>query len=184
MIPSISIRLSRSVAAARRLALSFLISAVSLGGFAGPGALDPTFDPGSGVDGVVHALAAQPDGKLLLGGQFWNVGGATRFRIARLNADGQLDSAHQPPQLGSDAVLSLAVGADGMAYVGGMFDTYPPYLQRLNTNGPVDMMYSIFPLLGPVRAMLYRTDGSLIVSAARVRRSRSWSSRGVFVRGA
>ena len=156
-------RLSRSVAAARRLALSFLISAVSLGGFAGPGALDPTFDPGSGVDGVVHALAAQPDGKLLLGGQFWNVGGATRFRIARLNADGQLDSAHQPPQLGSDAVLSLAVGADGMAYVGGMFDTYPPYLQRLNTNGPVDMMYSIFPLLGPVRAMLYRTDGSLII---------------------
>ena len=155
--------LSGSVSAARRLALSLLASTVPLCGLAGPGALDTTFDPGSGVDGVVYALAAQPDGKLLLGGQFWSVGGTTRFRVARVNADGQLDSAHQPPQLGSDPVLSLAVGAEGMAYVGGMFNTYPPYLQRLNTNGTVDMMFSVFPLLGPVRTMLYRTDGSLII---------------------
>ena len=115
------------------------------------------------MDGAVYALAAQPDGKVLVGGQFWNVGGASRFRIARLNSDGQLDAAHVPPQLGSDPVLALAVGSDGKAYVGGMFSTYPPYLQRLNPDGSLDMIYSVSPMLGPVRAMAYRGDGSLIV---------------------
>ena len=34
------------------------------------GDVDLSFDPGSGVNGAVHAVAVQPDGRLIGGGQF------------------------------------------------------------------------------------------------------------------
>ena len=48
------------------------------------GSLDTTFDPGSGPDAVVYALALQADGKLLVGGAFTHFNGAVRGGIARL----------------------------------------------------------------------------------------------------
>ena len=56
------------------------------------GTVDTSFDPGSGFDGVVMALAIQPDGKVLVGGQFSNFAGVARKGLARLNADGSLDT--------------------------------------------------------------------------------------------
>ena len=47
------------------------------------GSLDATFDPGTGADGVVYALALQPDGNVLIGGAFQNVNGVPRGGIAR-----------------------------------------------------------------------------------------------------
>lgn len=52
------------------------------------GSLDGTFAPGLGLMPVtVYAMAAQSDGKLLVGGDFTRVNGVPRVRIARLNAD-------------------------------------------------------------------------------------------------
>ena len=63
------------------------------------GVLDAAFQPGSGVTGgtfyiteygtrqdmtAVNALAIQPDGRVLLGGDFGQVDGVTRWNIARL----------------------------------------------------------------------------------------------------
>src|SRR6266852_924226 len=42
------------------------------------GFLDSSFNPGEGADGSVFAVAAQPDGKVLLGGAFGNVDGEPR----------------------------------------------------------------------------------------------------------
>jgi len=56
------------------------------------GSLDPSFDPGSGVDNWgVDAIAVQPDGKILCGGKFTKVAGADRHSLVRFRADGQLD---------------------------------------------------------------------------------------------
>ena len=52
------------------------------------GAVDTSFNPGTGANGTVLALALQADGKVLLGGYFSTCSGVTRQRVARLNADG------------------------------------------------------------------------------------------------
>src|SRR5439155_11936412 len=50
------------------------------------GSLDGSFNPGTGVNGTVYSVALQPDGKVLIGGEFTSINGTNRNRIARLNA--------------------------------------------------------------------------------------------------
>src|SRR4029078_10588753 len=57
------------------------------------GTLDTTFDAGTITNGLVLASAFQPDGKLLIAGQFTHVHGGGRFGIARLDTDGTLDAS-------------------------------------------------------------------------------------------
>jgi uncharacterized delta-60 repeat protein len=85
------------------------------------GRLDRTLNlslVGAGVPSV-SATAVQPDGKILIGGNFTSVLGVTRNRIARLNADGTLDTAFNPNA--NSFVLTIAVQADGKILAGGLF---------------------------------------------------------------
>ena len=89
----------------------------------GQSALDG-FDPN--VNGVVRAVVVQPDGKIIIGGDFTSVspnGGAavTRNRIARFNPDGTLDTGFDPNA--NDAVRLIAVQPDGKILAGGDFLT-------------------------------------------------------------
>src|SRR5687767_8386903 len=96
-----------------------LIEAVRVG--AAGGGLDTTFNPGgAGANGNVYTLAAQPDGKLLIGGEFTNYNGAAApGRVMRLNADGTLDAAFNPGGAGADtAVYALALQPDGKIVIG------------------------------------------------------------------
>ncbi len=97
------------------------------------GAVDNTFNPGTGPDRAVDAVALQPDGKVLIGGSFTNVSGTPRPRIARLNSDGNLDTSFNA---GADARISaIAVQPDGNVLIAGDFLTVNgvlrPYLARL-----------------------------------------------------
>ena len=87
----------------------------------GQSALDG-FDPNA--NGAVYVVVVQPDGKILIGGDFTTLspnGGAavTRNHIARLNPDGTLDTAFNPNA--NSSVYSIAVQADGKILVGGVF---------------------------------------------------------------
>jgi uncharacterized delta-60 repeat protein len=87
----------------------------------GQSALDG-FDPNA--NGTVGVVIVQPDGKILIGGDFTSLtpnGGATvtRNRIARLNPDGTLDTAFNPNANGT--VYAIAVQTDGKILVGGSF---------------------------------------------------------------
>ncbi|MGI8604664.1 MAG: hypothetical protein ACR2OZ_16960 [Verrucomicrobiales bacterium] len=87
------------------------------------GTLDAAFNPNTSGSSV-FAIAVQPDGKILIGGDFTTLspnGGApvTRNRIARLNPDGTLDNVFDP-NANSD-VLSIALQADGKILVAGTF---------------------------------------------------------------
>src|SRR5438552_3129786 len=54
--------------------------------------LDTTFDPGTGIDGgLVETVLPQPDGKILICGNFTKFNGADRAYIARLNTNGSVD---------------------------------------------------------------------------------------------
>jgi uncharacterized delta-60 repeat protein/uncharacterized repeat protein (TIGR01451 family) len=110
---------------ARNITLSlFFIALLFAGGAAsvrGQSALDgfnPTFN------GLIRAIVVQPDGKILVGGDFTasSTSGPPpipRTYIARLNPDGSLDTAFNPTPNG--IVYSIALQADGKILVGGEF---------------------------------------------------------------
>jgi uncharacterized delta-60 repeat protein len=61
------------------------------------GSVDSSFQNGMAGAAlpIVLALALQPDGKVIVGGDFTAFNGVPRYRIARLNADGSLDNTFQ-----------------------------------------------------------------------------------------
>ncbi|MBE7443253.1 MAG: hypothetical protein HS119_12470 [Flavobacteriales bacterium] len=48
------------------------------------GTLDTSFDPGTGPNNTVHSISVQPDGKIIIAGDFTSYNGTTRNRVARL----------------------------------------------------------------------------------------------------
>src|SRR5437879_949908 len=125
-----------------RFSLMALVGLALAGGAAavrGQSALDG-FDPNA--NGTVYVVVVQPDGKILIGGDFTTLspnGGAavTRNRIARLNPDGTLDTAFNPNA--NNTVLSIAVQADGKILAGGVFycigGRLRIYIARLDDTG-------------------------------------------------
>ncbi len=108
-----------------------------------------TFNPGQGADAQIYAVAVQPDGKLLIAGQFKHVDGQPRTAIARLHADGSLESTESfnPGMVGTPdgaAIYALALQPDGKILIGGFFpsvDGQPRNnLARLNPDGTLESM--------------------------------------------
>jgi uncharacterized delta-60 repeat protein len=108
------------------------------------GTLDLSIDIGMGVGGESppSAIVVQPDGKILLGGDFVSVNGVSRNRIARVNADGSLDETFDPGNGADRRVASIALSPNGQIFAGGMFNimgnvsTRP--VARLNADGSAD----------------------------------------------
>ena len=137
-----------------------------------------TFNPGT--NGPVLAVAVQPDGKILAGGNFNAVGSGmvltARQNIARFNADGSLDTGFDPGASGN--VLALAVQADGKIVVGGNFSTLGgggtgvntrQGIGRLNANGSIDTVFNPGATALPTgavpifRAIVLQPDGKILL---------------------
>jgi uncharacterized delta-60 repeat protein len=67
------------------------------------GSLDSSFDPGTGANGSIVSVALQPDGNVLIAGDFTTVNGVVRPHVARLYGDSTL------PSLGITRSNSFAV---------------------------------------------------------------------------
>ena len=70
------------------------------------------FNPGANV--TVNALAVQPDGAIIVGGGFTQIGGGgigtiERGKVARLDANGTVDPVFNPGVEGVGKVQALAV---------------------------------------------------------------------------
>jgi uncharacterized delta-60 repeat protein len=96
---------------------------VNLVRYAADGQIDAEFGGGvsPGANGAVFALAVQPDGKILVGGNFNAIFGKPRHGIARLNADGTLDKPVMTGQGLSGAVRTIAIAPEGSFLIGGDF---------------------------------------------------------------
>ena len=134
------------------------------------GSLDTGFDPGSvisfdgtgGGSGFVNAIVLQPDGKLVVFGQFFFIttGPGTnvaRSCVARFNSDGTFDPSYNP---GAGAVHSAGtfntfvfhaarqnLGANaGKIIISGIFDSFDghpvPSLARMNSDGSFDATFT------------------------------------------
>ncbi|MEI6779439.1 MAG: Calx-beta domain-containing protein [Verrucomicrobiota bacterium] len=115
------------------------------------GELDASFTPREGPDADVTAVAVQADGKVLIAGAFANVAGTPRAGLARLNADGSVDSSFDPGlgvlnTNGPAFVRVLLPQGDGSVWVGGEFthvnNRYGRHLAKLLTNGVVDTTFT------------------------------------------
>ncbi|MFO1500633.1 MAG: Calx-beta domain-containing protein [Verrucomicrobiota bacterium] len=82
---------------------------------------DGSFGPGRGVEGIVWALAEQPDETVLVAGQFSSLNGTRRHAIGRLNPDGSLDEHFRGPFAEPDIVTRVAVDSEGRILVVGIF---------------------------------------------------------------
>lgn len=127
------------------------------------GSLDPGFDMGTGPNNFVSACAIQPDGKLIIGGDFSTINGENHSHIARLNADGSTDQGF----IGSvsSVVESCLLQPDGKIFLAGWFNGPAfNYLARLNADGSIDPTFD--PGTGPDDAVLdavLQPDGKIII---------------------
>jgi len=116
-----------------------------------------------GFDGDVYSIALQPDGKILVGGDFTHYNGEYAGRIIRLNSDGSIDQGFTS---GGDefnnSVYAIAVQNDGKIVVGGDFGSYYYYscngYARLNSDGTFDTTFKHYPFEGTVYSILLEND--------------------------
>jgi uncharacterized delta-60 repeat protein len=104
------------------------------------------FNPGTGANNTIHAVVLQPDGKIIIGGEFTEYNGQKRNRIARLNFDLSLDESFDPYGVGFNGrVLAIALQGTNIL-VGGTFtatgeEVTPKakhLLARVDSNGLID----------------------------------------------
>lgn len=106
--------------------------------------VDKSFNPGSGANGFVESVLEQPDGKILICGNFTQFNGVPMGYIGRLNPDGSIDqsfSAHP-----GYWVRTMALQPDGKVVIGGWFSNVEGQprntIARLNADGSLDTSFN------------------------------------------
>jgi uncharacterized delta-60 repeat protein len=126
----------------------------------------------------IRKVVVQPDGKILIGGDFTSYPGATNLnRFIRLNVDGTLDSAFVTNASDNSAfsasVQAIALQSDGKILVGGSFSNYNGTtnrnrLVRLNADGTTDTAFCTNAVDGSkfnnqLTAIAVQADGKILV---------------------
>ena len=125
------------------------------------------FDPNA--NGTIRVVVVQPDGKILIGGDFTTLspnGGIAiaRNHIARLNSDGTLDAGFDPNA--DDSIYALALQSDGRILAGGLFTSIGGQprnrIARLDSaTGSADLFNP--NVTGIVLAIAVQTDDKVLV---------------------
>ena len=135
------------------------------------GSRDLTFNTGDGFDSEVYDIHIQPDGKILVGGDFTQYNGVDAYRIIRLNSNGSIDSSFligNGDVAFDNYVNVIELQLDGKILVGGYFNTYgfnsQNYIARLNTDGTLDTTFQIgVGFNDEVYTIALQSDGKIIV---------------------
>ena len=113
------------------------------------GTIDPTFNPsGVGPGNAVEDMVLMPDGRILIAGNFLTYNGGNTFFIARLFADGTLDTSFnvQPGSI-NGAVWAIELHDNHKVLAGGEFficsGQSSPHIARFNDNGSLDSTFMV-----------------------------------------
>lgn len=136
------------------------------------GSLDTSFIPSTALQyiGELNSLVLQPDGKILVGGNFFdNVSNSFR-NLVRLNSNGSIDTSFLVKT--DQAVFSIAIQNNGKILIGGQFGTVngvgKPALARLEVNGVLDNTFAA-PTALSVNKIVLQTDGKPVLAGKFVR---------------
>lgn len=150
------------------------------------GTLDTTFTPGGGADNRVYTLALQSNGKVVIGGLFQNFNGIGRNRIARLNANGTLDTGFNPGTGADNEVDAVAVQEDGSLLVGGLFQNFNGVARRGMVRLSGDAATQSLTVIDGTQMRWLRSGGNSELSAVRfqvsVNGGATWTDLGPGVR--
>jgi len=107
------------------------------------GSVDASLQPFVSNTGRGSKVFVQPDGKILIGGYFSHVGTSSRYiDMARLNADGTVDSTFMPSYYDEGQEVSeISTQPDGKILVGGLISNGT----RLNPDGTFDRTFANTP---------------------------------------
>jgi uncharacterized delta-60 repeat protein len=140
------------------------------------GKLDSTFNilddglTGDGFDNAVRTLLLQPDGRLIVGGDYLNFNGKPRPYICRLQTDGTVDASFETGTGLNGKVYSSFLQPDGKILLGGNFTTYNGIaagrLIRLNQDGSYDASFTttVGASSGIIHQIARQSDGKLLVA--------------------
>lgn len=116
------------------------------------GAVDPTFSAGTGIaansngDFQATVVAVQPNGQVLVAGDFDVFNGVEAHRLVRLNTDGSVDRSFTSSLQPSSSVEALLIQPDGAILVEGSLALSPAgtytFLVRLLPSGAPDPAFT------------------------------------------
>jgi len=146
------------------------------------GTRDTTFTTNTGVgfENPALSLALQSDGKIVVGGNFFNFNTRNGVnRIARLNSDGTIDTSFSMVKgLVTNAtapatVSAVAIQSDGKIVLGGIFisfgGTTANRIVRLNSDGTFDTTFATnigTGANGSVTELAIQSDGKIVVGGS------------------
>lgn len=146
------------------------IDSFGIGRFDNSGNRDNSFNVGTGTVGIVRKIVPQPDGKLVVGGEFTHFVNSARSNISRLNNDGTLDDSFNPGSGFEDGsrVNHLALLGNSKIAVVGNFNTYNGASQRMivvvNTDGTRDVTFNpSFSQSGEIKKVVPYAGGKLLI---------------------
>jgi uncharacterized delta-60 repeat protein len=141
------------------------------------GTVDTAFlaNIGTGFNDPVNSVVVQPDGKILVGGDFTSFNGVTVNRIVRLNADGTQDTTfttNTGTAFSSD-VYAISFQPDGKIVCGGFFISFNGAtvnrIVRLNADGTQDTTFTTNNGTGfnfQPYSLATQSDGKIIVAGS------------------
>lgn len=133
------------------------------------GTIDNSFDSGTGLDSVGRVVTIQPNGKIIIGGDFTSFDGSDKQRIARINDDGSLDEDFNPQRGTNNLVATTSIQSDGKIIIGGAFTTYNGSwrsgITRVNIDGSLDQSFNVNGLgsLGEIWTTAIQNDGKILI---------------------
>jgi uncharacterized delta-60 repeat protein len=135
------------------------------------GSLDSTFDPGPtlcgryGLGGL--AVAAQADGKVLVGGDFTETNDVRRPLLARFLTNGAPDMEFAPPLSDRVRIRAIVALPNGKLLLAGSFVTAGgSHVARLNSNGSLDSTFTLSSGApsAEVRGLAAQVDGKILLA--------------------
>ncbi|MBK9989575.1 MAG: hypothetical protein IPP19_02265 [Verrucomicrobia bacterium] len=131
--------------------------------------LDSSFNSGLGFDFLTSGIAVHSNGKLVVCGFFSSFNGTDRTCVARLNADGSLDTTFDPGTIfdAGSVLYSVAVQSDGKIIVGGYFTSAGnnTRILRLNADGTLDTTFNVGTgFSANPQSMAVQSDGKIVVA--------------------
>src|SRR5260221_13621662 len=106
--------------------------------------------------GLITSVVLQPDGKIIVGGNFANVDGILRNGLVRFESDGSVDQGFAVPSQIQGRIITVAIQKDGRVLI-----SVPPSVGaiRLDSDGSLDPSFIADRDLSPSPLLIPQADG-------------------------
>jgi len=161
-----------------RDAMLFMMLFITAASWSQIGSLNTSFDPDDGADFQVNAALPLPDGKVMIAGAFSEYNTVSRKGIARINADGTLDTTFDPGTgiqtvSGSTSIVinAMKMLSDGKMIIVGNFSVYNETpiknIARINPDGSLDTSFTPHAAMsGVLYSVALQADGKIIIGGS------------------